>query len=184
MSAQAVRESVHPALTQYGRMCSYTHPVLLNKMQVECSLNREEAEELLDDVKRFLALCATTPSPLAPTRSLDRGWHLFILFTVDYASFCKQYCGRFIHHVPEDPFNEARDFQTVPRTQELASLVFGSLSSNWLASPMKADCCPDGCQGKDCSTNDCTSCKTSAGKSLLSGVASDCCRPCSTDPNA
>lgn len=167
MQPQAsVRESVHPAHTRFGRMSGYQLPILLNKMQAELGITRKEAEVLFEDVKRFLALCSTTTQPLAPTHALDQGWHAFILFTKDYAEFCKTYCGgRFIHHVPEDSFAAVKDYESVPRTRKLAALIFGELSPNWAGPSGKngecKDCCPDSCQGKDCSANDCTSCKTS-----------------------
>lgn len=31
---------------------------------------------------------------------VDRMWHTFLLFTADYAEFCHQYFGRFLHHCP------------------------------------------------------------------------------------
>ncbi|MHB1769713.1 MAG: glycine-rich domain-containing protein [Minisyncoccota bacterium] len=158
-----VRESVHPAYTRFGRMRNYQHPILLNKIQMELGITRAEAEILFEDVKRFLALCVTTPQPLAPTKTLDQGWHTFILFTKEYGQFCKDYCGRYVHHQPEDPFAEAKDYDSIPRTRELARVVFGDLSLNWQGPSGKteaADCCPSGCQGKDCSPGDCTSCKT------------------------
>ncbi|MBO0880719.1 MAG: hypothetical protein J2P17_10325, partial [Mycobacterium sp.] len=33
---------------------------------------------------------------------VDIGWHTFILYTKDYASFCNRVAGRFIHHEPND----------------------------------------------------------------------------------
>ena len=166
-------------------MRGYKNPALVNKLQVEHQLSAKEATDLFEDTKRFLALCATTPARLAPTRAIDKGWHSFILFTVDYAQFCKQFCGRFIHHVPEDPFSAVKDFEAVPGTARLAAAVFGDLSSNWASSRKSADCSPSGCQGKDCSPGDCTSCKTcSHNVTAMSENISQCCRPCETDPNA
>jgi len=161
MSLVCVSEEVHPARACFEQMQEYQHPVLLNKMQSELSISRVESEVLFDDVRKFLALCATTKHPLAPARSLDQGWHLFILFTKDYAQFCKAYCGRYIHHEPEDPFAEKKDYEAVPQTRLLAKAVFGEVSSNWTSCLGDCkDCCPESCQGKDCSQNDCTSCKT------------------------
>ena len=153
MLQTCVRENVHPAHTFFKRMCDYQHPILLNKLQAELGITHEEARILFEDVKQFPALCVSTPQPLVPTKALDRGWHVFILFTKDYVQFCKDYCGRYVHHQPEDPFAEVKDYKSVLRTRELAELVFGSLSSNWLSKDVKT------CQGKECSENDCTTCK-------------------------
>ena len=153
MLQACVRESVHPAHALFERMRTYEHPVLLNKLQHELNLSAEDARTLFEDVKKFLALSASTPQGLAPTTAVDKGWHQFILFTQAYPAFCKEYCGHMVHHVPEDPFSAVKDYESVPRTRELAELIFGGLSSNWLDKQGPT------CQGKDCSPNDCTSCK-------------------------
>ncbi|MGH4005353.1 MAG: hypothetical protein ACRDSO_14740, partial [Pseudonocardiaceae bacterium] len=53
-----------------------------------------------------LAFVATTGhhagEPLAPSALVDIGWHTFILYTREYASFCNRVAGRFVHHVPDD----------------------------------------------------------------------------------
>lgn len=131
MSQTLVSEKVHPASLCFDLMRNYQHPVLLNKMQAELGITLGEAEILFKDVKMFLALCVTTHQSLAPAKALDQGWHLFILFTKDYAQFCKDYCGRFVHHHPEDPFAIVKDYDSVPHTRKLAKSVFGTLSPNW-----------------------------------------------------
>lgn len=37
-----------------------------------------------------------------PSQVIDVAWHEFILFTKEYAYFCKQALGRFIHHTPAE----------------------------------------------------------------------------------
>jgi hypothetical protein len=61
------------------------------------------AERIVDQALAFLAVSATTDEPLSPSPLVDHGWHEFILHTVDYARFCEQIAGRFLHHVPTDP---------------------------------------------------------------------------------
>lgn len=57
----------------------------------------------MDQALVFLAACAeNTGVPLAPSARADIGWHMFILFTREYAEFCQHIAGRFLHHVPED----------------------------------------------------------------------------------
>lgn len=134
----------HPSLAVFDRMRSYRHPVLINKMMAELELKKEEAEELLDDVKRFLSLPGRG---MAPTEAVDKGWHLFILFTADYEAFCMKFLGRFVHHIPEDPFRvrTRRDFEAVPRTMALAQEIFGELSANWSGTST--------CSGSGCMNN-------------------------------
>lgn len=33
-------------------------------------------------------------------KEIDDMWHTFLLFTKEYASFCKNYLGRYFHHAP------------------------------------------------------------------------------------
>ena len=149
--------SVHPARTHFPHMLEYQRPALVNKLQADLGLTPAEAEILFTDVKRFIALAATTTRPLTPTVALDRAWHAFILDTRAYAEFCKAYCGRFVHHTPDDPFGPARDRSTVTQTLVLARSVFGTLSTNWectesaectrcanCQSPCQAPCGSDG----------------------------------------
>jgi hypothetical protein len=57
---------------------------------------------ILDQALAFLGACAVTSTPIGPTELVDIGWHTFILYTAEYAAFCEQIAGRFIHHVPDD----------------------------------------------------------------------------------
>lgn len=41
------------------------------------------------------------PLMLQDLLAIDLMWHTFILFTKDYASFCYQHFGYFIHHIPK-----------------------------------------------------------------------------------
>ncbi|MBE1878710.1 glycine-rich domain-containing protein [Myceligenerans pegani] len=61
------------------------------------------AERIVDQALAFLAVSATTDEALSPSPLVDHGWHEFILHTIDYARFCDQIAGRFLHHVPTDP---------------------------------------------------------------------------------
>jgi hypothetical protein len=154
----AARTSIHPAKAFFLRMSGYEHPVLLNKLQAELGINREDAETLFTDLKMFLALCATTTRSLAPTAALDAPWHQFVLFTKDYERFCREYCGRFVHHLPEDPFARPSMSASAAQTLSLARRVFGEeLSASWLCaqgaectrcgtcqSPCQAPCGSDG----------------------------------------
>jgi hypothetical protein len=81
---------------------AYKNPALVARLQEKHHLSKEDAEMLFDDTKRFLYLLATSGKRLSPTKMIDEGWHNFILFTKDYATFCKRYLGRFIHHTPVD----------------------------------------------------------------------------------
>lgn len=61
----------------------------------------------MDQALAYLAACAVSSEPLAPSEPVDIGWHTFILYTHDYAEFCKKVAGSFIHHVPNDGSHSA-----------------------------------------------------------------------------
>ena len=116
----------------FARMGSYRNELLIKKLEADLSLSSGEAEILFDDVKRFLALCASTTHPLAPPRIVDQAWHQFILITKDYGDFCRDFCGRFIHHQPANPTAGSRDYDADrDRTRKLAEASFGALSAYW-----------------------------------------------------
>ena len=55
------------------------------------------------ELKRYLVLrsrlrAATLPTP----KVLDQLWHVFLLYTRDYMTFCDILGGGFIHHVPSE----------------------------------------------------------------------------------
>lgn len=63
------------------------------------------AGRILNQTVGFLTLIANNPGVgFSPSPLVDIGWHTFILDTRDYAQFCQQIAGRFIHH---SPFDEA-----------------------------------------------------------------------------
>lgn len=64
--------------------------------------SRERAERSLDAAVTFLRECAATDEPLVPSPLADAGWHAMLLYTREYAAFCNQLAGRFIHHVPDE----------------------------------------------------------------------------------
>lgn len=65
--------------------------------------DRDFAERIVDQAIAFLAACANHPEQqLAPSPTVDHGWHAFLLYTREYAAFCQQQAGHFIHHIPHD----------------------------------------------------------------------------------
>ncbi len=59
------------------------------------------AKEQERELKRYLALCILHPDrEYGMAGVVDEAWHHFILCTRDYAAFCLEVAGRFIHHVP------------------------------------------------------------------------------------
>jgi hypothetical protein len=64
-------------------------------------LSANAAVRVLEQTLVFLKACADNPGVLlSPSKAVDIGWHTFVLHTLDYASFCDEVGGRFIHHNP------------------------------------------------------------------------------------
>lgn len=119
----------------------------------EHQLSVAYAERIVDQALAFLASSAEyTAEPLAPTPTVDIGWHAFILYTREYTQFCHAVAGRFIHHVPTDSPNalvsqsspgEARA-RTVKAIQRAGYLVDGDLWTDVAAKCGPGDA-EDGC---------------------------------------
>lgn len=82
-------------------------PALFNRLVARIvkdeQLDQALAERIMTQALAFLKACALNPGAgLSPSRMVDIGWHTFILYTREYAHFCQQVAGRFIHHSPTD----------------------------------------------------------------------------------
>ena len=76
---------------------------LVRRIVADDGLERDLAERIMDQALAFLSACAAnTHKSLSPSETVDIGWHTFILHTKDYARFCQEVAGHFIHHVPTD----------------------------------------------------------------------------------
>jgi hypothetical protein len=76
---------------------------LVRRIGKDGNLPVELATRIMDQALAFLGACARDhDQPLAPSELVDIGWHTFVLYTRDYAEFCRQVAGRFLHHTPTD----------------------------------------------------------------------------------
>ncbi len=85
---------------------------LTNRISKEHDVSREFAARIMDQALAFLAACAHSmdqvelseahDEPLSPSERVDKGWHIFLTYTRDYADFCMRIAGRFLHHEPTD----------------------------------------------------------------------------------
>lgn len=81
-------------------------------------IDHDMAERITCETLKFLAACATDPDgQLAPSPLVDVGWHAFLVHTREYAEFCRDVAGQFIHHVPRG--------QDTPSTPVSAATVRG-----------------------------------------------------------
>src|SRR5215471_9546716 len=83
-----------------------SHPLwhrMVARIAREEDMDVASAERILNEALGFLRCLADHPeAALSPSPLVDIGWHTFIVYTREYAAFCDQYAGRFIHHEPGD----------------------------------------------------------------------------------
>nr|WP_184905286.1 hypothetical protein [Amycolatopsis umgeniensis] len=131
---------------------------LVNRIAKEHDMPREFAVRIMDQALAFLRACGESDrAPLGPSELVDIGWHTFILYTRDYASFCERVAGRFIHHTPNDDGEGEKDpEELIARTTEaIRSLGFAVDDDLWLTFLVKCSDGDDGCRasGKDGNEN-------------------------------
>ncbi|MFD0200173.1 MULTISPECIES: glycine-rich domain-containing protein [Saccharothrix] len=99
----------------------------------------------------FLKTCADNPGKhFRPSRAVDLGWHQFILNTIDYADFCEDIAGYFIHHVPDEvtpPSNSRSALKAAlaPTVQAIRASGFEVDVELWETSAGECTQCHDGC---------------------------------------
>jgi hypothetical protein len=83
---------------------NYQMPNIIDRCQKDFKYTNEDMILLEKEFKRFLILCVLKKDPYENigmySSDVDNLWHSFILFTKEYATFCHQYAGHFIHHAP------------------------------------------------------------------------------------
>lgn len=87
-----------------GDVLRYRNEEVVFRFAADFGVSHADAEEVFLETKRWLWLCATHPSLALPlfseARAIDEMWHTFLLFSRDYAAFCEEHFGAFVHHCP------------------------------------------------------------------------------------
>jgi hypothetical protein len=114
---------------------AYRNEDLIERLEKKLKLSHDDASVLFNDLLRFLAMCGLRgdvymATPLVPPKAIDEAWHHFLLFTEEYATFCEEYFGGFLHHKPSTSRTELRGSK-IPETIALAKALFGETSKNW-----------------------------------------------------
>jgi hypothetical protein len=94
----------------------YRNRHVVDRFVEDHALPRDEAEDLFVETLRWLWLCRRAEQdPRAPKlfiddcmALLDEMWHTFLLFTREYAGYCDEYLGGFVHHEPTTSEEKAR----------------------------------------------------------------------------
>ena len=84
---------------------------VVKRCQKDFGYTDEDMAILEPELKKYLALSLVTSKEDLGTgmysSDVDNLWHSFILFTREYADFCHNYIGFFVHHVPEIDTNNS-----------------------------------------------------------------------------
>lgn len=102
----------------YREALGYEAPFLIDKIIEEgIAETRAEAEALFLEVKRYIVLSHATGARLEIfSHHVDEVWHNFVLYTHEYATWCRRHFGRYMHHAPSNapkfPVAEAREADT------------------------------------------------------------------------
>jgi hypothetical protein len=107
VSAEAVPLSSRTVdeLSEFRGALDHEAPFLIEKLLKDHVVaGAFEAETLFTEVKRYLVLTQLNRDVSWQMYSIrvDEVWHQFVLFTREYAMFCEEHLGGFVHHRPSN----------------------------------------------------------------------------------
>lgn len=108
--------------------------------------NRPMAERVMDQALAFLWMSGHRRDvPLSPSTEVDPGWHTFMLHTREYADWCQEQFGRFLHHNPFKGPLRPRDALATKRT--VAAIEAAGFTVDHELWGAAAECNPPACCG-------------------------------------
>ncbi|WP_328298746.1 hypothetical protein OG389_13645 [Streptomyces sp. NBC_00435] len=92
-----------PVALRHGR--DLVSPELFEKLSAFCADEYGQelsvARKVMDQALAFLKVMGDAKAfDMAPSEIVDPGWHTFMLHTQDYAAWCEEQFGHFVHHAP------------------------------------------------------------------------------------
>lgn len=94
-----------------------TRTVLDNNLA--SGMTHDMADRITSEALKFLAAIAQFPNRLvAPSRTVDEGWHALILHTKAYDDLCSRLGGK-IHHYPASPDPSRWNGEVIARSVQL-----------------------------------------------------------------
>lgn len=121
---------------------SYENRRLIDRYVIDHGGTLADAHSRFEALKQFMTVCAVKPGVKVTSPEIDKMWHTFLLFTVQYRQFCLEWLGVFIEH---EPFEKAQP-EYYRTTREFAQDIFGVLDERFWPINGKADC-SSGCGG-------------------------------------
>lgn len=109
-------------------LASYQAPFLMDRLLDRGIFNSEAAYAAhFDEFKKYVDVVKTFNRPTAMiSEAVDEVWHDLILFTREYAAFCEEHVGKFLHHSPNTEGNPV-DKSSVGNFFDGYSQLYGSM---------------------------------------------------------
>ncbi len=124
---------------------AYRHDGVVDKLQTVYGIDAKEADDLFLEAKRWLWLQARASRdraagqraprylPITPSLTMiDEAWHTFILFTRDYLTFCADFLGEIVHHLPNAGQYADHTSDLTPVLEDMMYYVYETLGRDVL----------------------------------------------------
>lgn len=101
---------------------------IIKQVQREHSWDDKYAKEVAEEYCKFLRI-RLKDIQLSPSDDIDKFWHQHILNTANYYQFCEKYFRKFIHHYPEDAYNQEGRMNRLNKTVFVYEKTFGKIKN-------------------------------------------------------
>lgn len=146
-------------LCSLEEILEYKNPPVVRRFQKEHPEKADRAEAIFTDLMRFFwgTKKHTLDQKARPEdaeldfvfimdddmREIDQMWHVFLLYTRDYAHYCERYFGEYLHHQPDlVPHFERKGFEFESNLNKFLNYnyeVFGEdVLKRWFSASLQA----------------------------------------------
>jgi hypothetical protein len=112
---------------------------VLEAYEKEYGIPHQEAVEHFQELHKFLEACATSEKRCAPSAKMDKVWHCFLQFPLEYREYCLANFGCLIDH---DPTPKEANMEAYVYTREKIAMKYGWVDATmWPEGGNNADVC-------------------------------------------
>ena len=135
-----LRSSVELALAE-SVVWNYPFDQVKYRLVSEGVIPLELVDTAIREFRRYLVVILhATGSVGMISPIVDEVWHAFILHTKDYADFCNDMSGEYLHHAPNTPMSPSEP-TAVPNFVNGYNKLFGDLDPIWTMHHMEQSMC-------------------------------------------
>lgn len=134
-------------LCQLDEILKYKNPAVVRRFAKEHPEKSQRAEMIFEDLMRFFwgtkkHLLDRSSQPNDESlkfffimdedmREIDQMWHVFLLYTRDYADYCQRYFGEYLHHQPDlVPYFEEKGFEFNTNLEKFLNYTYELFGEN------------------------------------------------------